>query len=140
MNHENQNLIFSNACADKEVIEDNIVLEMVEIAVDFGIIKITELASRIYNSGIIPEKIKESEFIIIPRKEGAVDCSRHRTISIMSLMSKIILKMNNERLKKNVEKTVGNVQLGFRKGLEMRNSKLMLRTVMERAIEKKYDL
>ena len=119
---------------------DGIVVEMVEAAGEFGLGKITELANLIYSSGNVPEKIKESEFIVIPKKEGGVDCSRHRTVSIMSQMSKIILKIVNERMKRKVEETVDNVQFGFRKGLGTRNATFMLRTVMERAIEKQKDL
>ena len=81
-----------------------------EAASEFGIKNITELANLIYNSGSIQEKMKESGFIVIPKKEGAVECSRHRTISIMSHMSRIILKIINERLGKKVEEEVDNVQ------------------------------
>ena len=41
---------------------DGIVVEMVEVAGEFGIKNLTELSSRIYISGSIPEKIKEPEF------------------------------------------------------------------------------
>ena len=68
-----------------------------------------------------------------------MECSRHRTISIMSQMSKIILKIFNERLKK-MEVTVDNVQFGFSKGSGTRNATLVLRTVNEKVIEKQKDL
>ena len=61
-----------------------------EAAGKIGIKNITEHANRIYNSGSIPEKMKESEFIVTLKKEGVVEYSRHRIISIMSQMSKII--------------------------------------------------
>ena len=58
------------------------------------------MAIQIYSTGYIPEEMRESEFIVIPKKVGAMDCNRHRTISIMSKLSRIILKIVNERLKK----------------------------------------
>ena len=51
---------------------DGVVVEMVEAAGEFGTEKITELANRIYSTGQVPEAMKESEFIKIPKKDGAV--------------------------------------------------------------------
>ena len=88
---------------------DGVVVEMVEAVGEFGIEKITELANRIYSTGQVPEAMKESEFIVIPKMDGAVECSKHRTISIMSQMRKIVLKVLNERLERKVNETVDNV-------------------------------
>ena len=119
---------------------DGVVVEMVEAAGDFAISKITNLANTIYSTGEVPENMKESEFLVIPKKNGAVECGKHRTISIMSQVAKIVLKVLDERLKRKVEEGVDKVQFGFRKGLGTRNATFMLRTVMERAIEKQKDV
>ena len=94
---------------------DGVVVEMVEAAGEFGIKKITDLAIRIYSTGQVPEAMKEFEFIVIPKKDRAVECSKHKTVSIMSQIGKIILKVLNERLERKVNETVDNVQFGFRK-------------------------
>ena len=47
---------------------DSIAGEMVKAYGDFGIRKMTELASQIYNSGKIPEKMKELELIVNTNK------------------------------------------------------------------------
>ena len=73
---------------------DGVVVEMVEAAGEFGIRKITDLANTIYSTGQVPDKMKESEFLVIPKKNGAVECSKHRTISIMSQVAKIVLKVH----------------------------------------------
>ena len=52
-----------------------------------------KIANKIYQTGIITDKLKESEFTVIPKKIGAVGCSKHWTISIMSQISKIVLKV-----------------------------------------------
>ena len=80
--------------------------------------------------------MKESEFIVIPKMDGAVECNKHRTINIMSQMGKIVLKVLNEMLERKVNETVDNVQFGFIKGVGTRNATFMLRTVMERAVKK----
>jgi hypothetical protein len=116
---------------------DGIVVEMIEAAGEFAISKITELANKIYSTGGIPERMKESEFIVIPKQEGAVECGKHRTISIMSQVAKIVLKVINERLKRKVEETVDGAQFGFRKNRGTRNAIFVLRRVIERGIEKR---
>ena len=63
--------------------------------------------------------MEESEFIAIPKKEGRVECGKHRTISIMSKVAKIVLRVINEMLKKiRKQWTV----FGFRKGKGTRNA------------------
>ena len=105
---------------------DGVIIEMVEAAGELGVDKITKLANRIYRMRQVPETMKESEFIVIPKKEGAVECSKHRTITIMSKIGKIILKVLTDRLKKKMEETVGDVQFHFRKGMGTRNATFML--------------
>ena len=119
---------------------DGVVVEMVEAAGSFAIEKITELANKIYDTGNIPKKMEESEFIVIPKKEGAVECGKHRTISIMSQVAKIVLRVIDERLRRKVEETVDRAQFGFRKGKGTRNAIFVLRTIIERSIEKQKDL
>ena len=58
----------------------------------------------------------------------------------MSQMGKIVLKVLNGRLARKVNEIVDNVQFGFRKGVRNSNAIFMLRTVMERAVEKQKDL
>ena len=107
-----------------------------EAAGDFAISKITNLANTIYSTGEVPENMKESEFLVFPKKNGAVECANHRTISIISQVAKLVLKILDERLMRKVE-GVDKAQFGFRKGLRTRNANFMLRTVMERALENK---
>ena len=84
--------------------------------------------------------MEESEFIVIPKKERTVECGKHRTISTMSQMEKIAPRVIDERLKRKIEETVDRAQFGFRKGKGTRNAIFVLRTIIERAIEKQKDL
>ena len=95
---------------------------MVEAAVEFRIVKTTELANQIYRTRQVPETMKESEFIVIPKKRITVECSKHTTISIMRKIEKIILKVLNERLKRKVEEPEDDVQFGFMKGMGTKNA------------------
>ncbi|XP_063885526.1 uncharacterized protein LOC135113837 [Scylla paramamosain] len=110
---------------------DGVVVEMVEAAGDFAIEKITELANQIYDTGNIPERMEESEFIVIPKKEGAVECDKHRTISIMNQVAKIVLRVIDESLKRKIEETVDRAQFGFKKGKGTRNAVFVLIAIIK---------
>lgn len=114
--------------------EDGVVIEMMEAGRELVVNKIMELANQIYSTGCIPEQMKQSVFIIIPKKQGEIKCEKHRTISITSQI-KIILKVIRERILMRVMERVDNVQFGFRKGKGTRNTIFMLRTLVEKALE-----
>jgi len=98
------------------------------------------LANKMYSTGNIPERMEESELIVIPKKEGATECGKHRTISIMSQMAKVILKVIDNRLKSKVEEHVDVAQFSFRKDKGNGDAIFVLRTIIERAIVKQKDL
>ena len=79
---------------------DGIVVENVLASGDIRITKALDLANKIYESEEIQEKMKEAELIIIPKQEGAMNCNKHRTISIVSQVVKIVLKVVGQKLKK----------------------------------------
>ena len=89
---------------------NGVVIHTEELAGEFGIDKNTELANRIYRIGQVLETMRESEFIVISKKKGAVEFSTHRTISIMNQIGTTILKVLFDRLKRKVEETLGDVQ------------------------------
>ena len=97
---------------------DGVAVEMVEALGEFAIDKVTDMAKEIYGTGTLPQRMKKSEFIVIPMKVGAVDCTKHRTICIMSLVAKIIPKVIDERLKGKVRDYVDEEQYGFRKKIK----------------------
>ena len=58
---------------------------------------ITSLCNIIYNSGMIPTEMKHSEFITLPKKPQAMICTEFRTVSLMSLVTKLLLKNNTTK-------------------------------------------
>ena len=69
-----------------------------------------------------------------------MECTKHRTISVLSQIGKIILKVLHDRLKKKMDETVDYFQFGFRKGMSTRNVSFVLIMVMGRAFEKQKNL
>ena len=96
--------------------EDGIVIEMIEATGEFGIRKITDLVNRIYESGYIPNAMRESAFVAIPKKSGVLECSKHRTISIISQLGKVLLRVIMNRLRGKINERVLEEQNRFRKG------------------------
>ena len=65
-----------------------------------------------YNTGHIPNDLITSVFVALPKKSKAVDCSDFRTISLMSRMTKVFLKIIHERIKSKIEAEVSQEQFG----------------------------
>ena len=72
---------------------DRVVIEMIEALEEYGVEKLTEIINKIYDDGKFPEDLSKSIFITLPKKPGAVDCDQHGTISLMSHVTKIILRV-----------------------------------------------
>ena len=75
---------------------------MLEACEDLGTEKILDLANIIYNSGVIPNQMKESVFTTIPKKGDLLNISNYRLISLMSHVTKIILLALINRMKRNL--------------------------------------
>ena len=86
----------------KAVGNDQIASEMIEAGGTFGISKVTELANIIYNSGEVPKQMLQSIFIALQKKAGTIECNNYRLISLMSHITKIILRILVNRNKKRI--------------------------------------
>ena len=110
-------------------------------ALDDGPIeKLTQLCNEIYNTGYWPKDLKESIFIPIPKKPKATRCQEYRTISIMSQVTKLLLKIVMDRMKMKVEAELDDAQSGFRQGKGTREGLLNLRLICERHLEVQKDV
>ena len=63
-----------------------------------------------------PQDWKRSDFIPIPKKGNAKECSNYRTIALISHASKVMLKILQARLQQYVNHEFPDFQAGFRKG------------------------
>jgi endonuclease/exonuclease/phosphatase family metal-dependent hydrolase len=120
--------------------DDNISTEMLKCLDEFGIQQLTKVVNNIYEAGEFPDDLRKSVFIPIPKKAGATNCSDFRTISLMSHVTKLLLKIIQRRNDKKIEAEIGNTQSGFRKGMGTREGIFNLRMVVERCIEMQKDV
>ena len=88
-----------------------------------------------YNSGNIPEDLSKSIFIALPKKPGATECELHRTISLMSVVIKVILRILMQRMRNKIRPEIDKTQCGFMNDTGTRNAIFILRNICERTIE-----
>ncbi|XP_069976490.1 uncharacterized protein [Penaeus vannamei] len=102
----------------KAIGNDKLSKEMIEACKDLGAEKILNPANKIYNSGIIARQRKESVFITIPKKGDLLDCSNYRLISLISHITKVILRVIMNRFKKKKCQESLGVSLDLRRTRE----------------------
>ena len=106
----------------------------------WGIDKVTDLSNMIYSTEEIPAPMQISTFITIPKKPGAMESNKHRTISIMSQLSKIICRVIMNRIRKKINFEISEEQYGFRRGKGTTNAISNMRMLSERAVEMQKDV
>ena len=73
------------------------------------------------------------EFIPIPKKGNAKECSNDRTIALISHTSKVMLKILQARLQQYVNRELPDVQAGFKKGRGTRDQIANICWIIEKA-------
>ena len=119
---------------------DSVAIEEVEALGEFGIEKLTHLLNEIYDTGEIPTEMSKSIFIALPKKPGAIECELHRTISLMSHVTKVLLRIIMMRVRSKIRPEISEEQCGFVEGKGTANAVYMLRTIIERALEVQKDV
>jgi hypothetical protein len=114
------------------------VIEEIEAIGDFGVDILTKLIiNDIYYTGYLPQDLKKSIFIPLRKKDDAVECEDHRTICIMSHVTKIFLRVILRRIRNKIRPEIAEVQCRFVKDSGTRNAIYIIRTLFERTIEVK---
>ena len=119
---------------------DNIPIEIITTLEDLGIEVVTKLLNSIYDSGNIPKEMLKSVFIALPKSPGATECELHRTISLMSHFTKVLLRVIINRMRKSLRPEISNTQFGYVPDKGTRNAIFTLSMLMERCIEVQKDL
>ena len=115
-------------------------MEMITALEDLGIHVLTKLANMIYDTGIFPDELSKSIFIAIPQTIGTTECELHRTISIMSHVTKTFLRVILITASSKVRPEISEEQYGFIQDKGTHNAIYILRTLVERAIKMQRDI
>ena len=78
-----------------------------------------------------PQDWKRSVFIPIPKKGNAKECSKYRTIALISHASKVMLKILQASLQQYMNHELPDVQSGFRKGRGTRDQIANIRWIIK---------
>lgn len=101
---------------------DGIQTEFFKLLDEESIKMLCKIFNNIYDTGTIPKEWLISEFILLPKKQGAKKCGEYRTISLMSHLLKLFLKIIHRRIYKICEERVSDTQFGFMKGVGTRDA------------------
>ena len=132
INEQEMEIITKKLLKGKATGTDDIPAEFIQCSGKKGIKTITNLVTKIYETGEFSEDFLMSIFITIPKSPKAIKCEDHRTISLISHSCKILLNIFKGRITPLIESNLSESQLGLRKGNGTRNAIYMLRTISER--------
>ena len=119
---------------------DNIPTESLQALGDFGTKQLTKICNQMYRSAEIPEDLRTSIFIVLPKKPRATECSDYRTISLMCHTLTLLLLIILKRITNKINVNVGPEQAGFRKDSGTREGIFNLRLITEKYLEKQKDI
>ena len=111
---------------------DDIVTEMLVAAGDMGIAELTKLSNMMYIQGGFPSELNNYIFITMPKVNGSTKCEKHRTISLMSHITKLLLRIVINRIRGRMLQE----QYGFMPDKGTRNAIFVLKRLVERSVEK----
>src|SRR5215469_5720288 len=103
----------------KAVGNDEIALEMLKALENFAVEKITTLANKIYESWELTSQMSKLVFIAIPKVQGTLECEIHRTLSIMSQVTKILLRVILAGIRNKIRAQISEEQYMFVKEKEL---------------------
>ena len=111
---------------------DGIPVELFQILKDDAVKVLHSLSQQIWKTQQWPQDWKSSVFIPIPKKGNAKECSNYCTIALISLASKIMLKILPARLQQYMKSELPHVQAEFSKGRETRDQIASICCIIEK--------
>ena len=116
---------------------DDISTEMFVAARDIGITELTKLANMMYAcvQGSFESELNKSIFIALPKVNGIITCEIHRTISLMSHVTTLVLRIVINRIRGRTLHGIAPKQYGFTPDKGTGNAIFVLRMLVKRSIE-----
>ena len=111
---------------------DNIPAELIKNGGEATVDVLHSLCNGILKTGKWPTQWTESILIPIPKKKISKKCTEHRTISLISHPSKVLLTIILNRIKPKTEAILSESQAGFRKDRSTVEQVLNLRLICEK--------
>ena len=120
---------------------DGIQVEVLKtLEVDRALTLLLNLLNCIYKTGVIPKDWLKSTFVAIPKKANCKYCKDYRTISLMSHVLKLFLKIVHSRIYIKCEENIGKSQFGFRGGFGTREALFSIQVLIQRCRDVNVDV
>ena len=116
---------------------DGIPAELFQIRKDDAVKVLQSICQQIWKTQQWPQDWKRSVFVTIPKKSNAKECSNYHTIALISLASKLLLKILQARFQQYMNCELPDVQNPdeFRKGRGTRDQIANIRWIIKKARE-----
>jgi len=85
-----------------------------------------------YEKGLVPKDFEKCLMIPLPKKKKSEKYEDHRTISLITHVSKILTKIIHKRIETKISVNLEEDQFGFRRNRGTREAILCLRMTMEK--------
>ena len=92
---------------------DGIPAELFQILKDDAVKVVHSICQQVWRTQQWPQDWKKSVFIPIPKKGNAKECSKYRTIALISHASKVMLQILQARLQQYMNCEIPDVQPVF---------------------------
>ena len=119
---------------------DNIPAELVQAGGEAMIDILTTICNKIWKTREWPTTWTQSLVITLPKKSSLQLCQNYRTISLISHPSKVMLKINPNRLQPQAEELIAEEQAGFRAGRSTTEQLFSLRILGEKYLQHQQNL
>ena len=125
INREKENLPFTkdeikkvvkSVPKNKSTWPDDVAISLIQAMDDLRIEWITTTVNKIYDEGYFPLDMRRSTFITLLKKPGTAKCELHRTISLMSHITKLLLKMLLCRMRKRTKGVISEQEANIKTG------------------------
>ena len=113
-----------------------VLTEIAVAAEEYGLDEHTMFTNMVYNNDYFPGELITSIFLNLPKIGGTTKCERHRTISLMRHIIKLIIRVVMNRLRGRVLQEIAPEQYGFKPDKGTHNVIFVLRRMSEGAIAK----
>ena len=114
---------------------DGIPVELFQILKDDAVKVLRSICQQIWKTQQWPQDWKMSVFIPIPKQGNVKEGSNYCTVALISLASKVMLKILQARLQQYVNRELLDIHTGFRKGRVTRDQTANICWIIKRARE-----
>ena len=94
------------------------------------------IIDKIWRTGEWPDEWTVSELVTLPKVAGSQECTKYRTISLISHASKVLLEILRKRLQHYLDPEIAEEQFGFTAGKGTTDAILVARNIIQKVAKK----